>query len=448
MNHSELPSIRPLTRRAALFGMTSLAGIATLFKASGAGAELPVSSRELWGWVRAQQVLEPQQIYMDTATYGPALRSALVAEYRDQESFNADAESYTRTRFSAQPITALADRLATLINADTAEVALTRGATDALNIIANGIDLAPGDEIVLTSHAHTAALAPWQLRAARHGIVIKQVVLPSPLEDGAQALGLIASQVTERTRVIVCSHLQHTDGAVLPVKEICAYARRRNLLSVIDGAQAIGSIYVDVHDMDCDFYAGSLHKWFNGPAGFGVLYVRRERLAQLWPLHVNMQSWLPTGVASRDSNDMIEQRARWPAAFRKFSGDLQWWGPQLKALEAAFEFRSTLGAERIEARIRELAIYARLRLQALRDLEILTPPQPGMWAGLLTFRVKRIAPAELVNRLNRNDRIVLSTLGKHTTVPAAQTDAVRASFHIFNSHDDIDRLVHAIQKYL
>jgi isopenicillin-N epimerase len=421
------------------------AGVGALLVDQAVGAELPVSSRELWGWVRAQQVLEPQLTYLDTATFGPALRSALVAEYRDQEVFNSDAESYRRSNFSVQAVTALADRVATLINADTREVAITRGATEALNAIANGIDLQAGDEVVLTSHAHPASLAPWQLRAARQGVVIKQVPLPSPLEDGAQALGLIASVVTDRTRVIACSHLQHTDGAVLPVRDICTFARQRNILSVIDGAQAVGCIDVDTHGIDCDFYAGSLHKWFNGPAALGLLYVRHDRLDSLWPLQVNSSlGWRPDESSNIEVDEVAEQRRRWPLTWRKYSWDTRWWGPQLKALDAAFEFRSLLSAGRIESRIRELAIYARLRLQEINDLELLTPPQPGMWAGIITFRLKRGSAIELAQRLTRNDRIVVSAI-QH---PVMQSGALRASFHIYNSHDDVDRLVNGVQKYI
>ena len=441
------PDSKPsLTRRDLLTAATvgSLLGAGSGWTAP----ELPVSSRELWGWVRAQQVLDSQLTYLDTGTFGPGLRSALVAEYREQESYNSDADTYRRQRFAPQAITALAERLGGMFGCDADEIALTQGASEALNIVANGLQLTAGDEIVTTTHEHASALYPWQLQAERRGISVKQVALPSPLQDSAQALGLIASAVTDRTRVIAFSHVQYTDGAVLPAADICTFARQRNILSLIDGAQACGSIEVDLHGIGCDFYAGCLHKWLNAPQGLGFLYVRSDRLDSLWPLVVDARWGWRVDDADGSSygivDDTAAHREHWPATWRKFGWPTRFWGPKFKALESALDFRLLLGAERIEARIRELAIYTRLRLQALSDIELLTPPQPGMWAGIVSFRPRRGAARELAERLTRNERVVVSAVEHQTS----QFAAVRACLHIYNSHDDVERLLRGVQKYL
>jgi selenocysteine lyase/cysteine desulfurase len=286
-------------------------------------------------------------------------------------------------------------RLAGLLECKADELAITQGATEALAIVAQGLQLAAGDEVIVTSRAHGSAIYPWLLQAQRRGIVIRQVALPTPLLGPEQPLGLLASAVTDKTRLLVISHMQHSDGAILPVREICNFARQRSILTMVDGAQACGSLDIAISELGCDFYAASLHKWLNGPYGMGLLYVRRELLPLLAPTNVDTNlGWNLVNRYGQASIDDEPQRGAWPATLAKFGCNVRFLGPKLKALEAALDFREQLGADRIEARIRELAIYARLRLQALSDIEILTPGQPGMWGGILCFRPRQMSAGE------------------------------------------------------
>jgi selenocysteine lyase/cysteine desulfurase len=282
------------------------------------------------------------------------------------------------------------------------------------------------------------------LQAQRRGVAVKQVTLPSPLQ-APEPLGLIASAVTEKTRIIAISHLQYTDGAVLPVADICAFARQRGILTVVDGAQACGSLEISVSQLGCDFYAASLHKWINGPHGLGLLYVRRQLLGALAPIMVDSNlGWNVINRYEQASIDDETQRAVWPATLAKFGCNLRFLGPKLRALEAALDFRDQLGADRIEARIRELAIYTRLRLQPLSDFELLTPAEPGMWAGVLALRPKHMTSQELTQRLRRSNKIVVSAIVHPASATAPEFSAVRMSLHIYNSYDDVDRLVRAL----
>lgn len=429
--------------------LATLGAVATLGGKAQA-AELPISTRELWGWVRAQLVVDPSITYLDTASLGPGLRAALATEYRQQEQFNNDVESYLRNYFAASNLNALTKRLGELIGCQHDEVAVTQGAGDALSIVANGLQLAAGDEVIVTSQAHPSAVYPWLLQAQRRGIVVKEVSLPMPLFGPEQPLGLIASAVTEKTRVIAVSHIQYTDGAVLPVAEICAFARQRNILTVVDGAQACGAIGVSVEQLGCDFYAASLHKWLNAPHGLGLLYVRRQLLGALSPSTVDSNlGWNVINRFGQASIDDEAQRIAWPATLAKFGSQLRFLGPKLRALESALDFREQLGAERIEARIRELAIYTRLRLQPMTNFELLTPALPGMWAGLLSFRPKHMTSQELTQRLRRSNKIVVSALSHPASALASpegapELSAVRVSLHIYNSHEDVERLLRAL----
>jgi selenocysteine lyase/cysteine desulfurase len=389
-------------------------------------------------------VLDTGLTYLDTGSLGPALRVAMVAEYRARENANFDPIAYWQTRLSSQSINALLTRLGAFVGCAADEIALTSGATEALNLVSNGLDLAPGDEILTTSHEHPAALYAWLLQAQRKGIVVNQVPLPSPLTGPEQPLGLIAAQVTPRTRVLAFSHIQYTDGAMLPVKELCAFARQRNIVSVVDGAQALGAAQLSLHEFGCDFYAASLHKWLAAPYGMGLLYVRREMLNAVAPLWVDT----PTGWRDKDRFDRAssddDARATWPATLRKLGSGFRYQGPLLNALEATLDIHERIGRERIEARVRELAIYARLRLQQLHGVELLTPSHPSMWNGIMSLRPRTTTSAALANALLRDNRVATRAIAH----PDIGLDALRICLHIFNSHDDVERLLQALSRQL
>lgn len=431
-NHDSTPDDRAYSRRRLLAGLAAGAALPAALNSTAAGAEPPVSSAALWNWARAQQVINPRLAYLDTASIGPALRSVLVAQYRAEETFNTDVRAYLTARAAAVP--ALAERIARWLNCAADELCFTTGATEALNIVANGLELAAGDEIVTTVHEHDAALAPWLQQSKRRGIVVKQVPLPSPLTGPEQALGLMAGAVTERTKVMAFCHIQPTDGAVLPVRELCSFARQRKIFSVVDGALACGAAQYSLRELGCDFYAASLHKWMNGPYGGGLLYVRSELIDQLWPL----------STRNTDDATAATPQQNWPRALRKFGTSFRYFGPQYQGLEAALTLQEQIGRERVEYRIRELAIYAKLRLQPLRGVEILTPAHPAMWGGIMSFKVPTANVAELATALAREDNVIVQSVAS-SRLPFT---ALRTSFHIYNSHDDIERLLRGLQRRL
>ncbi len=429
-----------LSRRELLtaLGAGTIAG--WLPSANGA-QELPLSARELWSWVQAQQVIEPGIAWLDTASRGPSLRSVLVAEYRAREASNLDPALYMEEQLSAEGAARLVGRVAAFLGADTAELAFTSGAAQSLSTVALGLDLQEGDEVVTTSREHGAAIYPWLLQAKRRGIVVREVELPMPLAGAEQALGLLAGAVTPRTRVLAFAHVQHVDGAVLPVRDICSFARERGILTVVDGAQAPGMLHLDLRELGCDFYAASLDKWLNAVSGTGVLYVRSGMLERIAPLIVGTGiGWLPEPEESS-----ADFRARWPATLGKLGQILACHGPIFESVGPALDFRERLGHDRIEARIRELAIYLKLRLQSIAGVEILTPSAPGLWAGILSFRTQDMDARQLADALRREDRIFVAPVA----VGSSAGDAgLRVSTHIFNTHDHIDRLLRRIERHV
>jgi selenocysteine lyase/cysteine desulfurase len=274
------------------------------------------------------------------------------------------------------------------------------------------------------------------IQARRRGIVVKQIDLPQPLTGPEQALGLFAGAVTDRTRALVFSHVQYGDGATLPVRELCQFARQRNLLSIVDGAQAFGMLDFNLRDLDCDFYATCFHKWLGGSQGSGMLYIRREMLERVWPAQPRhfdsspAQSWPAAAAGQQDV----------PAALRHFGNTVPYLWPALKGGEAALDLQQRIGRTRIEARVRELAIYARLRLQQAKGVQLITPARPGLWAGILTFSVAGRPALDVAAQLAKGRRVFVRAI----ETPVAPQGALRLSMHLFNSHDDVDRLVQGL----
>ncbi|MET0499114.1 MAG: aminotransferase class V-fold PLP-dependent enzyme [Steroidobacteraceae bacterium] len=433
-------SVTRLSRRellAATLATTGVASLATPADAFAQGIEPPASSRELWQWVRTQPVLDTQIAYLDSATVTPTWRVSMATEYRARESQSFDiASAGSEARWIAET-KRLAARFAAFGGCDADEIVFTHGAGEALSSVANGLDLVAGDEVITTSQEHPASLSSWLFLARRRGIVVKQVDLPTPLTGPEQVLGLFAGAVTPRTRVFAFSHVQYGDGALLPAKELAQFARQRNIFSVVDGAQAFGMLDLNLRDLGCDFYAASFHKWLGGCQGSGMLYVRREVLDRLWPSQPRGIDASPPIFVPAES---IAQ-AGVPATIHKLGNVVPHLWPALRGGEAALDMHAQLNRPRIEARVRELAIYARLRLQQIKGIELMTPGRPGLWAGILTVRAPGRAASEIADTLARVHRVLVRRLDW----PGTTEGALRISMHIFNSHDDVERLLNGLQ---
>ncbi|MEQ9022737.1 MAG: aminotransferase class V-fold PLP-dependent enzyme, partial [Pseudomonadales bacterium] len=180
------------------------------------------------------------------------------------------------------PCEELRKKLGEIINADFKEVSLTQNATFGMNYVANGLDLKEGDELLNTNQEHGGGFAAWQLLAKRKGCVYKQAIMPVPANDPQEVIDAIFREVTDKTKVIAVPHIISVYGVVMPVKEICAEARKRGIFTILDGAQCVGHVKVDVKEIGCDAYYSSLHKWLLAPPGSGLLYVNKEVVSDIW----------------------------------------------------------------------------------------------------------------------------------------------------------------------
>jgi isopenicillin-N epimerase len=331
-----------------------------------------------WAEMRKQFLIPSDMIYLNNGTVGsspaPVLRAVFQGYDEAEKLSQKDPEDYPIWGYAAW--NEFRDPLAAFVGCTRDEIALLRNATEANSYIANGIDLKAGDEVLMTDQEHPGGEQPWQLRAKRYGVVLKKVTLPKPVENSAQVLNLFNDAISPRTRVMFFSHITTVTGVVLPAKELCALARSKGILSAVDGAHVPGMMRVDVHDLGCDLYSASPHKWLQAPKGSGFLYVRDEVIDRIW------------GTVATEGWDDTKIRAE---RFQRIGSSNV---PILWGLRASIELANTIGMDRIERRHRKMADYT-LSEMVKRGATSWTSPDPALRCGIVTVNVPPIQRMEL-----------------------------------------------------
>lgn len=307
------------------------------------------------------------------------------------------------------------------------ELCFTRNATESNSIIAAGLNMKAGDEVIFESHAHPGGSFPWLGRQEREEIHVK-IFEPDP-ESSESNVERIRSLITPRTRAIQVSHITAPTGILFDVQAIGQLARDRGIWFHVDGAQTAGMIPVNLHEMKCDSYATSGHKWMGGPRGTGVLYIAKDRIDEVACLHLGAYS--DAGV---DLPNRIELH---PTVRRHEYGTRN--TELVEGLRVAMEFQNQIGKKRIEAYGSGLASYLRKGLLEIDGISVLTPSDPAWRRSILTFKSDRIGFDDLNSRLMREYRL------RCRRVTERGLDAVRVSTHLFNSEADCDRVVEAVR---
>src|SRR3984893_17914313 len=240
-----------------------------------------------WTELRKQFLIPADEVYLNNGAVGsspaPVLRAIFDGYNETEKMAQSDPEDYPIWGYAAW--NEFRDPLAAFVGCKRDEIALLRNATEANSYIANGVDLKAGDEVLMTDQEHPGGEHPFNLRAKRYGIVVKKVTLPKPVPHAAAVLNLINDAITPRTRVLFFSHITTVTGVVLPTKELCALARSKGILSAVDGAHVPGMMSLNLHELGCDMYSSSPHKWLQATKGSGFLFVHAERIVGVW--HTN-----------------------------------------------------------------------------------------------------------------------------------------------------------------
>jgi isopenicillin-N epimerase len=374
-----------------------------------------------WAEWRKQFLIPSDEVYLNNGTVGscplPVLKSVFDG-YNDTEKMaQSDPEDYPIWGYGAW--NEFRDPLAEFVGCTRDELALVRNATEANSYIANGLDMKPGDEVLMTDQEHPGGEHPWNLRAKRYGIVVRKITLPKPVPNAAAALNLVNEAITPRTRVLFFSHITTATGVVLPAKELCALARSRGILSAVDGAHVVGMMRLNLHELGCDMYTSSPHKWLQAPKGTGFLYVRNEVIDRLWNTIV---------TAGWDEPKLRAER------FQRIGSSNV---PALWGMRAAVQLANQIGMDRIERRHRQMADYI-LKEMVQRGAESWTSPDAGLRCAIASVNVAPIQVTEIENWMWKTKKI---------RIRGGAPSKIRLSTPYYLLRKDVERYLAAFDEY-
>ncbi len=397
-----------------------------------------------WTEIARQWQIRPDTTYLNHGSFGPPPEPVRAARRRWIEA----AESQPMDFFVRQlepAWLAARDKLAAFVGTSGANLIFVENATAGMNIVADSFPLAAGDEVLLTDHEYGAVRRIWQRACERIGANVVTAELPLTFRTVEETVAAIFAAVTDRTRLVVVSHITSPTAVILPVQAICNEARRRGIAVAIDGPHAIAQVPLTIDDLGCDFYTASCHKWLSAPFGSGFLYVHPRHQSLVRP---PVLSWgrIP------------------PTEIRSWSDEFVWAGTRdssaYLAVPAAIEFLEGIGLDAFRSRSHSLAQYARQRLVELTGLEPMVPDDPA-WYGSMAHVPLPPIRKDISNRNEKarpDDGCPISNPLQHTIwrelgieVPVVEFHGVRyirVSCHLYNTREQIDRLVAGLSTLL
>jgi len=422
-----------LTRRA-FFHATGTAGIAAFasfapdglsrIKTAGRRVEnvAPVDAamdESYWREIQQAFTLDRTIINLNNGGCSPSPRVVHEAFKRYLDISN-QAPVYHMWQILEPNIESVRRRLASEFGCDAEELAITRNASEALQIVQLGINLKPGDEVVTTNQDYGRMLTTWDQRVRRDGISLKKISFPVPPPSMDDLAARLLGAITPATKVLHFCHITNLTGQIFPVKKICDDARRRGIKTIVDGAHAFAQFPFKQADLGCDYYGTSLHKWLLAPIGTGFLYVRRENIAGLWPLQ-------PAAASQTDNIRKFEEIGTHPAANHN-------------AIVEALNFHEGIGAERKAARLRYLRDRWASRLARQPKFKIHTSMDPAQSCAIANVQIVGVPTAKVVSRLWDRWRIIA------TPIVHEEFEGLRVTPNVYTTLEEIDTFAAAMEQ--
>jgi len=374
---------------------------------------------EFWGEIARSFTVDRSLVNLNNGGVSPSPAYVQDAMKRHLDYSN-EAPVYTMWRILEPQREAVRERLAREWNVDSEEIALTRNASEGLQILQFGFDLEPGDEVLTTNQDYPRMLTTFRQRERREGIVLREISIPVPAEDPSEIVRRFEAAITPRTRLILMCHVINLTGQILPVREVVAMGRRHGIPVIVDGAHALAHFDFQLSDLDCDYYAVSLHKWLFAPHGTGLLYVRREKIPGLWPLQA-------AGPHLDSDIRKFEEIGTHPAA-----GYL--------AIAEALTFHQAIGAQRKEERLRYLRDSWAEPLVQLPGVVLHTSLDPEFSCGFANVEIEGIEPGALTSWLWREHRIIV------TPIVHPGFKGIRVSSSVYTTQEELARFVDAMER--
>ncbi len=376
---------------------------------------------QYWELVRRQFPLEEGLVYLNAANVCPASRPVMDRYLHFLRDFHANPSFQNRDKY-AELQERVRSKTAALLGVSADEIAITRNTSEGSNIVVKGVDLKPGDEILITAHNHPSNNDSWKVRARRDGLVVRALPTPVPAASRDAVISAFEKAVTDRTRLIAITHVTSTCGLLYPVREVGALANRRNIWYHLDGAQTFGALAFNLREIGCDSYSASMHKWPMGPLEAGVLYVRAERINGLWP-----------SIVTAGWSDHLK-------GARKFEVFGQRDDPRIASMEASIDFLNLLGMSNVEARLRALSLHLKRELVKVPGVTMRTNLEPDLSGGVIRFTLRGVPHQQAYDALWKRARVAMAVTA------GGESEGLRFSPHVYNTFDDLNRAVAAVRE--
>lgn len=370
-------------------------------------------------WFQVQRAFTVDRTLVNLNNGGVSPAPGLVQDaMKRHQDFSNLAPSYTMWEILEPQREGVRARVARRWGVDPEEIAFTRNASESLQILQFGFDLERGDEVLTTTQDYGRMITTFKQRERREGIVLKQIRIPVPAEDPAEVVRLFEQAITPRTKLILCCHMINLTGQILPVTELTAMARRHGIPLIIDGAHAFAHFDFDLGALDVDNYTTSLHKWLFAPHGTGLLYVRRDKIADVWPL-----------MAAPEARD---------ADIRKFEEIGTHPEAPYLSIGEALSFHEGLGPARKEARLVYLRDYWATPLLENENVRLHTSRKPGFACGIANVEIVGVEPNDLRDYLWTEHKIITVAINH------AEFRGIRVSPSVYTTLPELDRFVEVV----
>ena len=375
--------------------------------------------------------------YLDSAATSQKPKQVIdeIADYYNKYNSNIHRGVYNLAVETTDKYENVRHKVANFINAyRDEEVLFTKGTTQSLNWIAQGYvryNLHEGDEIVTTYMEHHSNIVPWQAIAQEKNLKVKYVTLT---KEGKLDLDDLKQKVTDKTKIVAVTHVSNVLGTINPIKEIAAIVHQSNAILVVDGAQSVPHLPVDMQDLEADFYVFSGHKML-GPTGIGVLWGKYELLEKMHPLEYGGEM-----IDSVTTATFKESPWNFEGGTQNIEGVL--------GLGAAIDYLEEIGMENVARNDEDLQKYALEKLANIKTIEIYGPKDPDQRCGVVSFNLKGIHPHDVATFLDADGIAVRA--GHHCAQPLMDwlgvSATLRASFYFYNTYEEIDKLVDSLKK--
>lgn len=385
----------------------------------GISAEKLAETEDYWLQIRQLYRLKPDYINLENGYYNFIPESTLNRYIDHIREVNYQGSHYMRTvQFENKD--KAAHKLADLLDCGRDELIITRNTTESLDTVINGYDWHAGDEAVMAEQDYGSMLNQFKLMAARYGIVNKMVSVPIHPTSDNEIVDVYERAITSKTRLLMVCHMINITGQILPVQKIAEMAHGYNVDVMVDGAHAVGQFDFSLRNLGCDYYGSSLHKWLSVPLGAGILYVRKEKVKDLWP---TFAAW---------NNEPGDIRKLNQTGTHPVHTDL--------TIQDAIEFYLSIGKERKEARLRFLQQYWTSQLRDVKGVKVNTPADPHRACGIANIGVSNMKPSDLAKTLM--DRYKIFTV----PIEGQGVFGCRITPNVYTTTQELDTFIQAIKE--